>query len=137
MMESITGNVRQLWSVPNLTETVVPAAVGLAAPLYLRDKLMAKLPSGFVGRLGRFGVAVGDALIATGVAAVSALLPGRWSRAGLVAASVGAGLALYDAAMAAMGKAKELAPQVVTMATVPPIAVATSQVPVAPAAGYR
>jgi hypothetical protein len=130
MMESITGNIRQLWSVPNLTETVVPAAVGLAAPLYLRDKVMAKLPSGFVGRLGRFGTAVGDALIATGVAAVSALLPGRWSRAGLVAASAGAGLALYDAAMAAMGKVRMLAPQVVTLSAAP-----APTVP--PVAGYR
>jgi hypothetical protein len=131
MMGNITGNVRQLWSVPNLTETVVPAGVGLAAPLYLRDKILAKLPSGFVGRLGRFGTAVGDALIATGIAAGSALLPGRWSRAGLVAASAGAGLALYDATMAAMGKVRMVAPAPVTFSATP------ASASVAPAAGYR
>lgn len=104
----IVEEIKTVWSPANITGTILPIGVGIAIPLSFRDQLLRTLPSGFVARLGRFGISFAEALIGTGMAAVTFALPDNLKTAGRLAASASLALAGFDAITALIGGARKV-----------------------------
>jgi hypothetical protein len=97
IVETVKTTAKEIFSPRTLLTTVAPMTVGFALPQLYREPLLRRLPSGFLARLGRFGMAVGDGLIAVGEGVFSRLvLPENYRVYGYMAAYASAAVALFD-----------------------------------------
>jgi hypothetical protein len=126
IVETVKTAAKEIFSPRTLLTTVAPMTVGFALPQLYREPLLRRLPSGFVARLGRFGMAVVDGLIAVGEGVLSRLvLPENLRVYGYMAAYASAAVGLFDLIKALSPTPKMAEPVRQEVVVTPPAPVVT------------
>lgn len=90
--------------MPFLVEQTIPIGVGIAVTSAFREPILARLPKGVVGRLGRMATATVDAMIGAATCLLAwKVVPEQYKQHAFLAGATSFAFAGYDALKALLG----------------------------------
>ncbi|MEM2234025.1 MAG: hypothetical protein QXP81_10865 [Nitrososphaerota archaeon] len=117
----IVEAVRPL-KMPYLVQQTIPIGIGIALTSAVREPLLGRLPSGFVARLGRMGMAFADATVgAVTCLAARFVVPEGFRERAFLAGAAAFAFAGYDALKALLGGVRATAKVSTVTVQVPPV----------------